>query len=130
MSNTQELARTIASTMTASYNQRRMDDYKQQDWVALYQSALIELERAKIAGRINAAQKAIIARVETLRALPGLHTEERHAIDDALRALTFLQREEARFDAEAERRAVDESLQHLRAIGPTIERLKNTPDPD
>ena len=42
-----------------------MEDYKQQDWVALYQSALIELEQAKMAGRINAAQKAIIARVET-----------------------------------------------------------------
>ena len=116
--------------MTASYNPHSMEDYKQEDWVSLYHSALIELEQAKIAGRINAAQKAIIARVETLRALPGLHTEERHAIDDALRALNFLQQEEARFDGEAERRAVDESLQRLRAIGPTIERLKDTSDPD
>jgi hypothetical protein len=49
-----------------------MEDYKQEDWVSLYHSALIELEQAKIAGRINAAQKAIVARVETLRALPGL----------------------------------------------------------
>jgi hypothetical protein len=107
-----------------------MEDYKKEDWVSLYQCALIELKQARIAGRINAAQKAIIARIDTLRALPGLHTEERHAIDDAMRALGVLQRDEASFDTEAERRAIDESLQRLRAIGPTIERLKDTPDPD
>jgi hypothetical protein len=107
-----------------------MEDYKKEDWVSLYKCALIELEQARIAGRINAAQKAIIARIDTLRALPGLHTEERHAIDDGMRALGVLQRDEASFDTEAERRAVDESLQRLRAIGPTIERLKDTPDPD
>jgi hypothetical protein len=105
-----------------------VEDYKQQDWVALYQSALIELEQAKMAGRINAAQKAIIARVETLRALPGLHTEERHAIDDALRALGILQREEASFDAESERRAINETLERFRSIGPAIKRLKDSPE--
>jgi hypothetical protein len=31
---------------------------------------------------------------------------------------TLASREDARFDAEAERRAVDESLQRLRAVGP------------
>jgi hypothetical protein len=101
-----------------------MEDYQEQDWVSLYQSALIELEQAKISGRIEAAQKAIVARVELLRALPGLHTEERHAIDDAIRALALLQREEARFDAEAERRAVEESLEKLRSVGHTIQRLR------
>jgi hypothetical protein len=98
MSNIQKLRRTMAPTKTASYNLHPMEDYKQEDWVSLYQSALIELEQAEIAGRINAAQKAIIARIESLRALPGLHTEERHAIDDAMRALGLLQREEANFD--------------------------------
>ena len=101
-----------------------MEEYQSQDWVSLYQSALIELEQAKIAGRINAAQKAIVARVELLRALPGLHTEEHHAIDDAMHALEILQQEEARFDAEAEGRAVDESLEKLRSIGHTIQRLR------
>jgi hypothetical protein len=101
-----------------------IEDYKREDWVSLYQSALIELEQAKLAGRINAAQKAIVARVELLRALPGLHAEERVALDDALRSLAFLQREEARFDAEAERRAVEESLEKLRSVGHTIQRLR------
>ena len=110
----------MASPFTQSYNRHRMEDYKQEDWVAQYQSALIELEQAKLAGRIDAAQKAIVGRIELLRALPGLHTEEHHAIDDAMRALEFLEREESRFDAEAERRAVDESLQRLRAIAPRL----------
>jgi hypothetical protein len=101
-----------------------MENYEKEDWVSLYQSALIELEQAKMAGRINAAQKAIVARVELLRALPGLHTEERHAIDDAIRALAVLQREETRFDAEAARRAVEESLEKLRSVGYTIQRLR------
>jgi len=107
-----------------------MEDYKQQDWVALYQSALIELEQAKIAESVNAAQKAIIARIEALRALPGLHNEERHAIDDAMRALGLLQREEADSDADTERRAVNETLEHLRSIGPGIKRLKDSPKSD
>jgi hypothetical protein len=101
-----------------------IEDYKKEDWVSLYQSALIELEQARLAGRINAAQKAIVARVELLRGLPGLHAEERVALDDALRALASLQREEAHFDAEAERRAVEESLEKLRSVGHTIQRLR------
>jgi hypothetical protein len=107
-----------------------VEDYKQQDWVALYQSALIELEQAKIAGRINAAQKAIIARVETLRALPGLHAEERHAIDDTMRALGLLQREEANSDTVAERRAIEETLERFRSVGPAIKRLEESPKSD
>jgi hypothetical protein len=72
-----------------------MEDYQTQDWVALYQSALIELEQARLPGRINAAQKAIIARVEVLHSIE-LHADEHHAIDDALRSLKLLEREEAR----------------------------------
>jgi hypothetical protein len=107
-----------------------MEDYQKEDWVSLYQSALIELEQAKLAGRINAAQKAIVARVETLRPLPGLHPEERHAIEDAMRALGFLQREEARFDAEAERRAIDETLERFRSVGPAIKRVSEDTEPE
>jgi hypothetical protein len=67
--------------------------------------------------------------MEILRALPGPHTEERRAIEDALRALAFLQREEARFDAEAERRVVEESLEKLRSVGHTIQRLRRKAGP-
>jgi hypothetical protein len=47
-----------------------MEDYQKEDWVSLYQSALIELEQAKMSGRISVAQKAIVARVEKLRTVP------------------------------------------------------------
>jgi hypothetical protein len=107
-----------------------MEDYQKEDWVSLYQSALIELEQAKMSGRISAAQKAIVARVEKLRTVPGLHTEERQAIEDALRGLNFLKREDARFDAEKERRAIEESLEKLRSVGKTIQRLRDRVDPE
>lgn len=101
-----------------------MDDYKKQDWFSLYQSALIELEQAKMVGRIDEAQKAIIARVQLLRSLPGLHAEERIALDDAMHALSSLQREEIRFNEEEARRAIEESLEKLRSVGHTIQRLR------
>jgi hypothetical protein len=40
-----------------------MENYKGEDWVSLYQSALIELEQAKMSGRIEAAHAAILARI-------------------------------------------------------------------
>jgi hypothetical protein len=76
-----------------------VENYKQEDWVALYQSALIELEQAKMSGRIEAARVAILARMGKLCTMPGLHPEERQAIEDALRGLSLLRAEEARFDA-------------------------------
>jgi len=103
-----------------------IEDYKNEDWVSLYQAALIELEQAKISGRITAARDAIVARMEKLCGMPGLHSEERQAIDDALRALRILRLEEARFDAEAGRRAVENSLENLRSISPTIQRLRKS----
>jgi hypothetical protein len=108
-----------------------MEDYQKGDWVSLFQSALIELEQAKIAGRIDTAQKAIVGRVQQLSTMPELHWEERCAIQEALRELEVLQREEARFDAEAERRAGEESLEKLGSVGHTIQRLrerKNNPE--
>ena len=100
-----------------------MEDYTGEDWVALYQAALTELEHAKMTGRVEAARTAIIARMEKLQTLSGLHPEERQAIEDALRSLKFLEREEARFNAEAERRAVQESLEKLRSINSAIKRV-------
>jgi hypothetical protein len=101
-----------------------MEDYKGEDWVSLYQAALTELEQAKMLDRITAAQDAVVDRLERLRIMPGLHPEERHAIEDAIRTLGFLEREDARFDEEAERRAVQESLEKLRSVGNTIQRLR------
>jgi hypothetical protein len=107
-----------------------MEDFQREDWVALYQSALTELEQAKMSGRIEAAKAAIVARMEKLCTIPGLHPEERQAIEDALRGLNFLKREDAHLDEEARRRAVESSLENLRSVGPSIQRLRQDADPD
>jgi hypothetical protein len=109
-----------------------MEEYESEDWIALYRAALIELEHAKMTGRVEAARTAIVARLEKLQTLPGLHPQERQAIEDALSGLKSLEREEARFKAEEERRAtVEEALEKLRAVGPTIQRLrKRQNDPE
>jgi hypothetical protein len=73
-----------------------MEDYRQEEWISLYQAAVLELEQAKMSQRIEAAQRAIIARMEKLQTLPGLHPDERQAIEDALSGLRCLQRENVR----------------------------------
>jgi hypothetical protein len=100
-----------------------MEDYQHEDWLSLYHSAL-ELGQATILGRVTAAQDAIVDRLEKLRTMPGLHPEEQHAIEDAIRTLGILEREELRFDAEEERRALELSLEKLRFVGYTIQRLR------
>jgi hypothetical protein len=107
-----------------------MEDYRKEDWVSLYQSALIELEQAKMSGRIDAAQRAIFARVEKLTTLPELHPQERQAIEDALRGLNFLKREDSLFDAEKEQRAIEQSLEKLRSVGPVIKRVSEDAEPE
>ena len=47
-----------------------------------------------------------------------------HSLDDALRNLKVLEREDASFDAEAERLLIQESLEKLRSVGPKIQRLQ------
>jgi hypothetical protein len=75
-----------------------MEDYKQEEWVSVYQSALIEVEEAKMSERIKAACEAIVARMEKLSTLPEPHPKERQAqaIEDALRGLRSLEQEHAR----------------------------------
>jgi|SRR5580704_1074907 hypothetical protein len=96
-----------------------MGDYEQEKWVELYRSALLELEHAKMAGRIWDARKEIAARIETLCGLPSLHNQERQALTDALVSLRVLERE----DAQHEARVAESALQQLRMIGPKIESL-------
>jgi hypothetical protein len=106
------------------------ENYQNEDWVSVYQSALTELEDAKMSGRIEAAHTAILARIEKLHALPDLHPKERQAIEDAMRGLRFLEREEVRHNEQHKRLAVERSLEKLRSIGPTIQRLSDRGDPD
>ena len=56
--------------------------------------------------------------------MPGLHPEERQAIEDAIRTLGILEQQDARFDAEEERPAMEQSLEKLRSVGYTIGRLR------
>jgi hypothetical protein len=106
-------------------NLAQADNYKNENWVALYRAALIELEQAKMSGRIEDARIEIVARIEKLHTMPGLHTEERDAIADALRALRFLEQEETHFDAEQNCRALDKALETLRSVAPAILKTQN-----
>ena len=99
-----------------------MGDYEKERWVELYHSALLELEHAKMAGRIGDARTAIAARIEALYGLPGLHTSERQALSDALGGLRVLEREDARH-AENERRIAENAIAKLRMLAPTIQRM-------
>jgi hypothetical protein len=73
-----------------------MSDQDKELWVDLYRMAMMEMENAKIAGRIGDARVEIATRLEKLREIPGLHTVEKQALDDALSALRSLERIEER----------------------------------
>ena len=70
--------------------------YDQEKWVEFYKSAVLELEQSLIAGRIADARAEIVKRIEALRNIPGLHGDERQAIEDALNTLGLLDREDAK----------------------------------
>jgi hypothetical protein len=97
-----------------------MEDFSQEDWQTLYHKALLELEHAKMTGRIEDARLAIITRLEKLQTLHTLNPEERRAISDARRNLDLLEREEFRFQEGEKQRLIDEALQKLKAAAPVI----------
>ena len=72
-----------------------MNEYDQEKWFDLYKSAIIELKRAAITGRIGEARAEIATRLQDLEKLPDLHSEERQAISDALSTLRMLEREKS-----------------------------------
>ena len=71
-------------------------------------------------GRIGDARGAIIERVAKLREMPGLHSEERQAIEDALRSLRVLEHEEERHKGE-EKRIAEEALTKLLTLADKIQ---------
>ena len=77
--------------------------HENEEWIGLYRVAILELEHAKITGRIGDARTAITARIEKLKDMPGLHAEERQAIEDALNSLKVLEREEQHYQADEQR---------------------------
>jgi hypothetical protein len=102
------------------YPQMMIEDFQNESWVALYRTAMLELERAKLSGRITAARTEIVARVEKLHSMPGLQKEERQAIEDALSGLRVLVKEEERYDAVQKQLILDRSLQALKSVAPAI----------
>lgn len=95
-----------------------MNDFDKQKWFDLYATAMLELERAAMTGRIGDARTEIAARLETLRQHPGLHSAEYHAIQDALSNLRVLEREEERLAAEDKKRILQEAVQKLKTVAP------------
>jgi hypothetical protein len=95
-----------------------MHDYDTQMWFELYRTAVLELERAAMTGRIGDARAEITTRLETLEKHPGLHHEELSAIRDALDNLRVLEREEERMAAEDKKRILQQTVQKLKTIGP------------
>jgi hypothetical protein len=103
-----------------------MADHSGEKWIEVYQTALTELENAKMRGRIGDARAEIIAGVEKLKKIPGLHAREDQAIEDALNALRFLQREEERYDESQRRKALETAMRKLQSIGPRVKKLDDS----
>jgi hypothetical protein len=101
----------------------------EEKWVTLYHAALVELEHGKMSSRIESARSEIAARVEKLRTLPGLHTDERQAIADALSALRALELEESRYGAD-HRRVVLDNASTTERIPPAVLKKQNEENSD
>ena len=95
-----------------------MHDYDSQRWYDLYKTALLELERAAMTGRIADARAEITSRLEMLQQHPELHHSELSAIQDALNNLRVLEREEERLAAEDKKRILQQTVQKLKSIAP------------
>ena len=103
-----------------------MAEYSGEKWVEIYEKALMELGHAKMRGRIGDARAQIIARVEKLKSIPTLHAREDRAIEDALTALRFLEREEERYDENQRRRALETAMRKLQSVGLKIKKLDDS----
>ena len=67
-------------------------------WQIEYAAALLETAPQKLSARVEAAGTAIYKRLEQISQEPDHHAETQ-AIEDALSALSFLQRDERKFSA-------------------------------
>jgi hypothetical protein len=103
-----------------------MAEYSGEKWIDIYQTALVELEHAKMRGRIGDARIEIVARVEKLKSLPGLHAREDQAIEDALNALKFLEREEDRYDDDQRRETLAVAMRKLQSLGSKIRKADDS----
>jgi hypothetical protein len=103
-----------------------MADNYGEKWVEIYQKALMELEHAKMRGCIGDARAQIRSRIEKLKELPGLHAAEERAIDDALNALRFLEREEDHYDENQRRETLEVACRKLQSLDPKIRKMDDS----
>jgi hypothetical protein len=94
-------------------------DHANEEWSRLYKMAMLELEHAKLAGRIGEARLEIAARIERLRHIPGLHEREKQAIEDALNGLQALELEDKQAQAN-ECRIAEIAMEKLRILAPKL----------
>ena len=95
-----------------------MRDYDSQKWFDLYRTAILELQRAAITGRIRDARSEITTRLETLRQHPDLHHTELSAIQDPLNNLRVFGARGGRMAAEDKKRILQQTVQKLTSIAP------------
>jgi hypothetical protein len=86
----------------------------------VYETVLIELERAKLAPSFKKIQHEVFPRLVRLQTLPDLRAEEKQSLSDALSSLVIVAAEEDAYDDEHKRTALENALRTLRAIHPTV----------
>jgi hypothetical protein len=64
-------------------------------------------------------------RVEKLKSIPSLQAREDRAIENALTALRFLEREEERYDENQRRQALETAMRKT-SVGPKIKKLDDS----
>jgi hypothetical protein len=64
----------------------------------------------------------ILARIESLKSIPGLHAQEDQAIDDALNALRFLEDEEDRYDENQRQESLEVAMCRLQSLEQRIKK--------
>jgi len=95
-----------------------MNEYDNAKWFDLYKTAMLELQRAAMTGRIGDARNEITARLEKLKQHPALHRHEFQAIQDALSNLRSVERDEECLAAEDKKRILEETVDKLKTIAP------------
>ena len=67
-----------------------------EDWQTLYLAAMMESEDTKLFAKMSEAEAAIFNRLQALSTADNC-SEERAALDDAIRGLLILKREQLKF---------------------------------
>ena len=75
-------------------------DFHLPEWQQLYESALLEFDKNKLSGRVQAAESAMNNRLASIAGDSDQHAE-REAIESALFGLNYLKRELAEYSRSA-----------------------------